>query len=182
MIASVVVECHRKIWTSLIGVDFLALDDHVYVHPDSKVHGANMRPIWGRQVPGGPCVGPMNFAIWVDCRYVVITTACGAASGDKVGITSQLSLLYDELIPPFPLTQYIRCGTHHRHHDVGRVRLHPGWVPCVPCPWEVHERQTSRVRQWTQPARLLAVQPRLGLGKDRALQCRHNGGHGVSNH
>ena len=27
-------------------------------------HGANMGPIWGRQDPGGPHVGPMNFAIW----------------------------------------------------------------------------------------------------------------------
>ena len=34
--------------------------------PDNKVHGANMGPIWGRQDPGGPHVGPMNFAIWVD--------------------------------------------------------------------------------------------------------------------
>ena len=33
--------------------------------PDSKIHGANMGPIWGRQDPGGPHVGPMNFAIWV---------------------------------------------------------------------------------------------------------------------
>ena len=32
--------------------------------PDSKVHGANMGPIWGRQDPGGPHVGPMKFAIW----------------------------------------------------------------------------------------------------------------------
>ena len=32
--------------------------------PDSKVHGANMGPIWGRQDPGGPHVGPMSFAIW----------------------------------------------------------------------------------------------------------------------
>ena len=31
---------------------------------DSKVHGAYMGPIWGRQDPGGPHVGPMNFAIW----------------------------------------------------------------------------------------------------------------------
>ena len=31
---------------------------------DSKVHGASMGPIWGRQDPGGPHVGPMNFAIW----------------------------------------------------------------------------------------------------------------------
>ena len=32
--------------------------------PDSKVPGANMGPIWGRQDPDGPHVGPMNFAIW----------------------------------------------------------------------------------------------------------------------
>ena len=34
-------------------------------YPDSKVHGANMRPIWGWQDPGGPHVDPMNFTIWV---------------------------------------------------------------------------------------------------------------------
>ena len=34
-------------------------------YPDSKVHGANMGPIWGRQDPGGPHIGPINFAIWV---------------------------------------------------------------------------------------------------------------------
>ena len=32
--------------------------------PDSKIHGANMGPIWSRRDPGGPHVGPMNFAIW----------------------------------------------------------------------------------------------------------------------
>ena len=45
---------------------------HTHMHPltymctppNSKVHGANMGPIWGRQDPGGPHVGPMNFAIW----------------------------------------------------------------------------------------------------------------------
>ena len=39
--------------------------------PDSKVHGANMGPIWGRQDPGGPLVGPMNFAIWNRTGYAV---------------------------------------------------------------------------------------------------------------
>ena len=34
-------------------------------YPDSKAHGANMGPIWGRQDPGGPHVGPMSFAIWI---------------------------------------------------------------------------------------------------------------------
>ena len=36
----------------------------IKIIPDSKVHGVNMGPIWGRQDPGGPHVGPMNFAIW----------------------------------------------------------------------------------------------------------------------
>ena len=31
--------------------------------PDSKVHGGHMGPIWGREDPGGPHVGPVNFAI-----------------------------------------------------------------------------------------------------------------------
>ena len=31
--------------------------------PDSKVHGANMGPIWGRQDRGGSHVGPINFAL-----------------------------------------------------------------------------------------------------------------------
>ena len=49
--------------------------------PDSKVHGANMGPIWGRQAPGGPHVGPMNFAIWypfahheVKLRVFIVST------------------------------------------------------------------------------------------------------------
>ena len=28
-----------------------------------------MGPIWGRQDPGGPHVGPMNFAIWETFSY-----------------------------------------------------------------------------------------------------------------
>ena len=35
---------------------------------NSKVHGAYMRPTWGRQDPGGPHVGPMILAIW-ECMW-----------------------------------------------------------------------------------------------------------------
>ena len=39
---------------------------HKYrIYPNSKFHGANMWPIWGRQDPGGSHVGSMNFAVWV---------------------------------------------------------------------------------------------------------------------
>ena len=40
--------------------------------PDSKVRGTNMGPIWGRQDPGGPHVGPMNIAIWGGIGVFVI--------------------------------------------------------------------------------------------------------------
>ena len=39
--------------------------------PDSKVHGANMAPIWGRQDPGGPHDGPKNFAIWEHIHFII---------------------------------------------------------------------------------------------------------------
>ena len=42
---------------------------HIQDNPDSKIHGANMGPIWGRQDPGGPHVGPMSFAIWEDSPH-----------------------------------------------------------------------------------------------------------------
>ena len=44
--------------------------------PDSQVHGANVGPTWGRQDPGGPHVGPMNFVIW----EVLVTIATRARS------------------------------------------------------------------------------------------------------
>ena len=37
--------------------------DMIHHGPDSKVRGANMGSIWGRQDPGWPHVGPMIFAI-----------------------------------------------------------------------------------------------------------------------
>ena len=37
--------------------------------PDSKVHGAHMGPLWGRQDPGGPHIGPMNLAIWASSPW-----------------------------------------------------------------------------------------------------------------
>ena len=43
---------------------FSRYKSHSKATPDSKVHRTNMGPIWGRQDPGGPHVGRMNFAIW----------------------------------------------------------------------------------------------------------------------
>ena len=52
--------------------------DHMYISdcPDSKLHGANMGPIWGRQDPDGPHVGPMKLAIWVANTMVDLNVTC----------------------------------------------------------------------------------------------------------
>ena len=52
-------------------INHMVWEQILLIITDSKVHGANMGPIWGRQDPGGPHVGPMNFAIW-DLIYWVI--------------------------------------------------------------------------------------------------------------
>ena len=49
-------------------------------HPDSKIHGANMGSIWGRQDPGGPHVGPMNFDIWANSLEIASFSSCNVIS------------------------------------------------------------------------------------------------------
>ena len=72
--------------------------------PDSKVHGVNMGPIWGRQDPGGPQVGPMNLAIWVslcvmrsfDIYLALVWTSCWTndqIAGDFLRHHSQVTSL-----------------------------------------------------------------------------------------
>ena len=75
---------------------------YIITAPDSKVHGAKMGPIWGRQDPGGPHVGPMNFAIWgsfvcvwrkckASCMY------CHRATRSRIQLQPYLLLLWKAL-------------------------------------------------------------------------------------
>ena len=60
--------------TCLSGALFTVFNgDSEVTIPDSKVHGVNMGPTWGRQDPGGPHIGPMNLVISnVVTRYVCL--------------------------------------------------------------------------------------------------------------
>ena len=55
---------------------------NVYI-PDSKVRGAHMGLIWGQQDPGGPHVGPMNFATWGCIHMVLIQHSCCFVIAEK---------------------------------------------------------------------------------------------------
>ena len=62
------------------------------IHPDSIVHGAYMGPIWGRQDPVGPHVGPMILVIWAgvlrptSSRLTAVVAICITAYRVTLGI------------------------------------------------------------------------------------------------
>ena len=67
--------------------------------PNSKVHEASMGPIWGRQDPGGPHIGPMNFPIWGTLTAQLV---CGVSMGTQRwssdGRIPNITLHLDKLI------------------------------------------------------------------------------------
>ena len=103
------------------------------VDPDSKVHRANMGPIWGRQVPGGSHVGPMNFAFWgmflSSEIEVLVHWHSGMAIVFKYFSCSWLGLqwvwiLWVDPIPTLQWRHYERDGaSNHQPHDCLLNRL-----------------------------------------------------------
>ena len=80
-LASVLYEIRPVLSTIGTAVLTSMLNAFLAAFPDSMVPGANMGPIWVRQDPGGPTVGPMNFAIWDDYHsYVVDWFQCCISS------------------------------------------------------------------------------------------------------
>ena len=63
-------QCWVTFWLVHFPRNFVLCISPIENHTDRKVHGANMGPIWGREDPGGPHVGPMNFAICAGIIYL----------------------------------------------------------------------------------------------------------------
>ena len=57
----------KAYWDGCFGQ--IGLTRLVFKNPDSKVHGANMGPTWGRHDPGGPHVVHVKLAIWEEIRW-----------------------------------------------------------------------------------------------------------------
>ena len=70
-------------------------------YPDSKVHGANMGPTWGRHDPGGPHVGPMDLAI------TVVTSECSSFNTRTAEYKTKDTFPRTQWVPPYnkPSTQ-----------------------------------------------------------------------------
>ena len=68
------------IWLKLVDLTWWSS-----ANPDNKVHGANMGPIWARQDPGGPHVGPTDLVIW---EY--IKSICHLLKSTSIQLTIKL--------------------------------------------------------------------------------------------
>ena len=78
---------------------------------DNKVYGANMGLIWGRQDPGGPRVGPINFAIWVTLFLYLIPQFLS-----KGGIKTKLTLQQAHKLFVTTLNAILLFLTRHNDH------------------------------------------------------------------
>ena len=80
----------------------------------SKVHGANMGPIWGRQDPGGPNVGPMNCYLGRPCfagSSIIVHVLTNTKSMANLNIH-----LWRHYIR-IAITNFIHCISHYKEHD-----------------------------------------------------------------
>ena len=58
-------------WPREMGSNFKYIIFKLITRADSKIHGGNMGPTWGRQDPGGSHVGHTNLVIWDRCEIAL---------------------------------------------------------------------------------------------------------------
>ena len=138
-------------------------------NPDSKVNGANMRPIWGRQDPAGPHVGPMNLVNWVALLLEWITWCMSLSICIYFSISSH-AFLNTKFIKPrvFNLSgNRIITGNNDKQMCIGAVDLHPSKAGV----WICFEFVSSVLvmHSWALTRKLLSNQKRITDTK----QCQH---------
>ena len=116
-------------WTAVVGVPAMTAQGVTSQRrvlcrclPDSNVRGANMELVWGRQDPGGPHVGPMNFAIWA----ALLNKTNGAAGVWWFGVEYTVMAGMD-----------LSCWIAHPMSNITWIR----WSNLRSCP-------TSKVMKW----------------------------------
>ena len=112
--------------------------------PDSKVYGDNIGPIWGWQDPGGPQVGPMNFAIWdifqtlTMIKYKLLLLMLHDSHGWYVLQYTLRGLLL--LVNVFLLSRYPKRNYEGQLH-ANQCHIHMGIIK-VACGLQAHKRYT----------------------------------------
>ena len=136
---------------------------HLHAHPESNVHGANMRPTWVLSAPDGPHVGPMSqlsvshtvvSSPYHGCFFIARTRIFSVMSSLFYNGTDMCHPLY---IPQVPsrntlirdtLIRFLKSTAHQdKVPTLSVVRLQsavgsvPGWLPSTaiqePCSWKL---------------------------------------------
>ena len=105
--------------------------------PDSKIRGANMGPIWGRQDPGGPHVGPMNFVLWDAMGHYSLFYSSGYSRVALVtgGENRHVSLSFDVC--------YHQCKNCTRYYH---ENVHKNLRLSLTAPWRFHEIYSNGIK------------------------------------
>ena len=98
--------------------------------PANKLHGANMGPIWDRQDPCGPHVGPTNFAIW-EARYELYHDL----ELPSYGIKMQTSL-----VSHFTPVNSVTCGAPHANTILYLCQFQTMRLLCKSTPFSTNGR------------------------------------------
>ena len=117
------------------------ITDLFHIIPDSKVHGANMGPTWGRQDPVGPHVGPMDLAIWDAYRKREIT----------ITALKRKCCLFDEILKwqrPNERTTVFMFQWAHAMNNAHCLYLVVSQA-CTGCKWhKIHENIDKKATTW----------------------------------
>ena len=97
------------------------------VLPDSKVHGANMGSIWGREDPGGPHADPMNLATWAGMELSYIYTFIAIVTWIYLSPCSAEAIYDDQADKKF------RAGVDH----TGDIQWVPGGKFVTSCQLDI---------------------------------------------
>ena len=131
----------QDVWPCLNKIFWLP--DSAWNSPDSKVHGDNMGPIWGRQDPDGPHVDPMNFVFWSVKKSCI--SLCLESQITNIILSRSSALIYMYIYMYIPYTssvigriyngsviQYRRSCTSSR--SIGECAV-PGLNAILCFPW-----------------------------------------------
>ena len=95
----------------------ICIISYLYNILDSKVHGANRGPIWGQQDPGGPHVGPMNFAIWDICMlFIYVLYVCVIYSRTLACVATVTGWLYPTWKKFYSILSYLNSAMNQPAH------------------------------------------------------------------
>ena len=148
------------------GLDFMPCILTVCVSPDSKVHGANMGPIWVLSATDGPHVGPRNLAVHVS---FCLPSYCSPLSfAGELGQEAEPDKADEDAWAGGD----VRAGSQqapgqawgrHSHKPCGPFRWGQCFCPCLPQPSRWNSGENGATEKEGRPTQQVRDKPLAGI-------------------